>query len=132
MSTDEPTNVIDAMEALSLGSLSRAELKRRVENLPKGHRRTGMVFSGENAPAGALGEPVPLQEEHEVAVNKRDAKATAEQLTGHPAVVKEKDGRCYLEVIIRGVKFGCTEISWWRCLRALMATLRKNGEVPAA
>lgn len=118
-------NIIDATTALSLGSLHRAELKKRVENLPKGHRRTGAIFKrgDPNVPSAALPRKVLEHEEHEVVVKRGQAKSIAETLTGFPARAVEDGGYCILHVKVRGVAWFSKQTSFWRCLRALRAKL---------
>lgn len=118
-------NIIDATTALSLGSLHRAELKKRVENLPPGHRRTGAIFrrGDPNVPSAALPRKVPAREEHEVAVKKSQAISIAVTLTKGKARAAQEGGYCILHVKVRGVPWFARETSWWRCLRALRAKL---------
>lgn len=133
MSTDE-TNIIDATTALSLGSLARAEMRKRVDNLPPGHRRTGQIFKrgDPNVPAEAIPKPIPEHEEHEVVVRKGQAKSIAQTLTGFPARVVEDGGYCILHVKVRGVAWFAKEVSWWRCLRALRSKIVSRPTTPAA
>lgn len=93
----------------------------------RGRRPSGVVFRPEQeVPPEMRG--VPIEEAPLIAVSKRSAKSVAEELTSLPVQVREKNGRCYIEVVfpIRRLEFEGN--TWFHALLSLKHFLSTRGQ----
>lgn len=71
----------------------------------------------------------PVAPEPNHVVPKRSAKAVAEELTGRPCVVKDKDG-CWITVKYEAGEKSFRGATWWLALRELNHYLTTIGKGP--